>query len=82
MYEITLKSKAEKFLSKLDNSIAKQIIQKIKQLSANPRIGKPLIGNMTGLWRLRVDKYRIIYQIIENKLIVLVLDIGHRKNIY
>ncbi len=82
MYEITLEDKPKKFLKKLDKFTAKQIVQKLKQLETNPYLGKPLLGNLSKHWRLRIDKYRIIYQIVENKLIIVVLDIGHRKSIY
>jgi mRNA interferase RelE/StbE len=82
MYEVILKPLAEKFLKKLDNSIQKQIIKKLKELKENPQLGKPLLGNLAGLWSLRVNKYRAIYQIISGRLIIEVLEIGHRKNIY
>lgn len=82
MYEIIFKSPAKKFLKKLDKSIQKKILNKIKQLKQNPFIGKPLVGNLSGLWRLRIDKYRIIYQINKNELIIFILEVGHRKNIY
>jgi mRNA interferase RelE/StbE len=82
MYEIIFRSRAEKFIKKLDKNIQTQIFKKILILQKNPRIGKPLVGNLTGLWRLRCGKYRIIYEIKEQELFVYILDIGHRKNIY
>lgn len=44
--------------------------------------GKELTGNLKGQWRYRVGSYRIITEIQEDKLIILVLNIGHRKDIY
>ncbi len=44
--------------------------------------GKPLKANLTGLWRYRVRDYRILCQINDNVLIVLVISVGHRKNVY
>lgn len=82
MYEIIFRTPAQKFLKKLNPSFRKEILKKIKKLGQNPFLGKPLAGNLSGLWRLRYDKYRIIYEIKQNKLIVFVLNIGHRKNIY
>ena len=82
MYSIIFKTPAKKFLKKLDKITAKKIIDRIESLKKLPKQGKPLSGNLRGLWRLRVDKYRIIYQIKNNELIVYVLAIGHRKNIY
>lgn len=49
----------------------------------NPRVyGKALDGNLRGLWRYRIWDYRIICEIQDEKLIVLALEIGHRKDIY
>ena len=44
--------------------------------------GKSLKGNKAGLWRYRIGNYRLICEIIDNKLIILVLTIGHRREIY
>jgi mRNA interferase RelE/StbE len=51
-------------------------------LSNNPELGKPLVGRLSGLWSLRVGNYRAIYSIKNNELLVLVLRLGHRKNVY
>lgn len=49
----------------------------------NPRIkGKSLKGNLKEYWRYRAEDYRILSKIIDDELIILVIDIGHRKNIY
>lgn len=82
MYEIVFQSKAEKFLKKLDKFEQNIIANKLEQLMVNPRLGKPLVANLAGLWSLRIGKYRAIYQIVDNKLVIYVLNIGHRKNIY
>lgn len=44
--------------------------------------GKGLKGNKAGLWRYRIGNYRLICEIIDNKLIILVLTVGHRREIY
>ena len=82
MYQIIIEKPAEKFLKKLDKSVQKRIIGRIKELQLNPRTGLPLIGNLSGLWKLRIGDYRVIYQIKNEELVILVLKIGHRKNIY
>ena len=82
MYEIIFRTPAEKALRKLDNSVREDLLKKIKKLGVNPEIGKPLSGNLAGLWRLRYDKYRIIYKIKNQELVVLILDICHRKSVY
>ena len=82
MYEIIFRTPAQKFLKKLDPFVVKEILKKIKKLEEDPFIGKPLVGNLSGLWKLRYDKYRIIYEIKDKELIIFVLNIGHRKNVY
>ena len=74
----------KKFL-KLDNNIKKRIVQwrsKIESLD-NPRdVGKPLNANLAGLWRYRVDFYRLICSIENDKCLVLCLDICKRDVAY
>lgn len=82
MYRIIFKSPAEKFLRKLDSPIQQRIIRKLKKLKENPRLGKPLTATLAGLWSLRIDKFRAIYKVIEDKLVIMILDISHRKDIY
>ncbi|MBC1353866.1 type II toxin-antitoxin system RelE/ParE family toxin [Listeria innocua] len=51
--------------------------------SDNPRHhGKSLVGNRVGQWRYRVGDYRLIAEIQDNEVIVLILNIGHRRDIY
>lgn len=82
MYKVFLEKPAKKFLDKLDDFNAQIITKKLRKLGENPQLGESLIGNLSGLWKLRIGKYRAIYKIVENKLLILVLDLGHRKNIY
>lgn len=81
-YEVVLTQEAEKFLEKCDKAIKNRIIDKLENLEENPKLGKPLTGNLAGLWSLRAGDYRAIYQIKNNELIVVVIRIGHRKDIY
>jgi len=82
MYQVFLEKPAKKFLDKLDDFNTRRITKRLRNLEKNPQLGKSLIGNLSGLWKLRIGKYRAIYKIVENKLLILVLDLGHRKNIY
>ena len=79
----TIKFKED--LSKLDNSIKISILKYIKklELSDNPKAyGKELSGNMAGLYRFRINNYRLITKIEEKKLIIYALGLGHRSKIY
>jgi len=77
---------AVKELRKLDKQIQRDILRYFRERVAtdeNPqRLGKSLTGNKSGLWRYRVCDYRMICNIEDSTLIVLVLRIGHRKEIY
>ena len=82
MYNIEFDKKAADFFKKLDKSLQNRIGKKIELLKNNPHLGIPLVGNLSGFYKLRVGDYRIVYKIKNEQLIILILDIGHRKNIY
>jgi mRNA interferase RelE/StbE len=77
---------AEKQLRKLDTQVRDRILNYLSERiegCKNPRhFGEPLKGNKAGWWRYRVGDYRIICQIQDQKVTVLVLAIGHRREIY
>ena len=83
--KIEFTSIAKKQLSKLDKPIQKQIRKYLDEVALleNPRQrGKGLVGNYAGLWRYRVGDYRLVCEIIDEKIIVTVLRISHRKEVY
>ena len=73
-------------LRKLDRSIQREILdymdQRIAKAEDPRKFGKPLRGSKFGLWRYRVRDYRIICQLQDRRLVVLVVSIGHRSTIY
>lgn len=76
---------ALKTLKKVDGSIRKQIVKYVHELEEleNPRSrGKGLSSNLAGLWRYRVGDWRLICEIKGDKLIISVLRIGHRSEVY
>ena len=82
-YEIRYHPSIKKDLKKIDKSTVEKFFYVINsKLKENPYIGKKLKGKYTDLWRLKIGSYRIIYQIYNKKLIVLVLSFRHRQNIY
>lgn len=86
IYTVEYTSQAVKELKKLDKHTKSLIygwIEKNLVDCCEPRIqGKGLIANRSGQWRYRVGDYRIIAEIDDDKIIILVLSIGHRKDIY
>ena len=83
---INVRDKAVKALAKIDRKEADKIWHFLEvELPAmsNPRAsGKALKGDFKGLWRYRVGDYRLIAQIKDSELVVFVVEIGHRKNVY
>ncbi len=80
MYQIIIKKKAKKFIDKLPINEKKRVISAIERLPNGEDI-KKLKGH-ADLLRLRVGEYRIIYSVDNGKLIVYVVDIGTRGDIY
>jgi len=82
-FRLLLSPKTQKFLDKLrSNEDRFRIEKKLKSLKNNPELGKPLTGNLSGLWSLRFGKFRALYQIKHGELVILVLKIEHRKSAY
>ncbi len=72
-------------LKSLDKSIKNQILKFAHRLENNPNprsIGKALVGSRKGLWRYRVGDYRLLCDIQDNQLVILVVEIDHRSKIY
>jgi mRNA interferase RelE/StbE len=86
MYSLHFLTSAQKELKKLDYIAQKHIKEKLILLVENPEILKnnikPLKGEHKGKFRLRVNQYRIIFQIKESELIITIIRIGHRKEVY
>lgn len=86
MYSVEYTEKAVRELKKLDKYTRKIILAWIEKNligCSNPRLyGKALTADKSGQWRYRIGDYRIISDIQDDKIIILVLSIGHRKEIY
>jgi mRNA interferase RelE/StbE len=78
--------RALKELKKLGRPAQKEILayldERVTGKEDPRRFGKALHANLAGLWRYRVGDYRILCQIRDGQLLVLVVSVGHRKNIY
>ncbi|MDD7465567.1 MAG: type II toxin-antitoxin system RelE/ParE family toxin [Actinomycetaceae bacterium] len=84
-WQIKIDKGVQRALAKLDRQVAKRITLKLGEISRLDDLraqGKALSGNLAGLWRYRVGDYRIVCLIEDETLIVLVLDVAHRKEIY
>lgn len=86
IFHVEFTESARKELKKLDKYTQKIILlwlNKNIEGCSDPRVhGKPLTANRVGQWRYRVGNYRIIATIEDDRLVVLVIKIGHRREIY
>jgi mRNA interferase RelE/StbE len=83
-YIIKIENRAKREIRKLDPDARNQVQKAIDTLAEDPRpqSAKRLKGPYKGLWRERTGNYRIVYEIRQQQLIVSVVRVGHRKNIY
>jgi len=81
-YSIEILRVAQKQLAKIDRASQRRIIDGIRDLTDDPRPSgcKKLSGRPA--WRIRIGPYRVIYEIHDDRLLVLVVTIGDRKDIY
>jgi mRNA interferase RelE/StbE len=86
LWKIEWDDAARKELRKLDYTVQEQILSYLEKRIATEedprRFGEGLSADKVGLWRYRVGNYRIICQIEDKKLVVLVVRVGHRRDVY
>ena len=81
-YSIKIKSSAAKALRTIDVQERTRLVEAIDRLADEPSAGAALKGEFGGLRRLRVGRYRIIYEAIHQELTILAVRIGHRREVY
>jgi len=81
-YNIEIKKSAAKEIKNLPNEIIKRIIVKLDELAINPRGKDSLKLTSDDKYRVRVGNYRILCQIFDDKLVVIVVKVAHRKSSY
>ncbi|WP_215085665.1 type II toxin-antitoxin system RelE/ParE family toxin [Exiguobacterium sp. s78] len=85
-YTVAFERGAQKSLKKMDPQQARIIMSWIKKNlvgTDDPRLhGKGLVSNRSGEWRYRIGDYRLIADIQDEKVVILILEIGHRRDIY
>jgi mRNA interferase RelE/StbE len=82
-YRVELAPAAARELRRLDRSIQQRIGDALDALQQNPRpAGCKKLSGPAGWWRVRVGDYRIVYSIHDDRLLVLVVRVAHRKDVY
>ena len=81
-YSVSIKQSAAKALEKMAKEEQQRIISAIDQLRDNPVAGSVLKGEFSGLRRIRVGNYRVVYEVQDQQLVILVIRIGHRREVY
>jgi mRNA interferase RelE/StbE len=86
IWTVEFDDRARRELRKLDAKVQKAILRYLRERligTEDPRrFGKPLRRNLAGLWRYRIEDYRLICRLEDDRVVVLVLQIGHRSDIY
>ena len=81
-YSVRIKASAAKALARVDVGDRERLVEAIDSLRQAPLRGSVLKGDLRGLRRLRVGDYRIVYEVAAQELLVLVVRIGHRREVY
>ena len=82
MYNVRLKPKAQKSIKKQPRKIQQQLIRQVESLAVNPRPSNcKQLDSQKQIYRLRSGNFRIIYQIQNKKLVVIIAEVGNRKDI-
>ena len=84
-YKVELTGQAEKALRRIaerEPALYVRVAQALDELERDPFQGKPLKGELKGRYSYRIGSYRVIYLIHRHQLLVVVIDVGHRRDIY
>jgi mRNA interferase RelE/StbE len=82
MYSVEFVPSAARALAKLDRAVQRRIARRIDQLATDPHADAVKLRRADDVWRVRVGDYRVLYAIKDARLVVLVIKIGHRRDVY
>ena len=81
-YSVRIKASAAKQLARLDVGTRRLLVEQIDRLAIDPHVGTVLKGELDGLRRVRVGAHRIVFEVRNRALLVLVVRVGHRSSVY
>jgi mRNA interferase RelE/StbE len=83
VYKLKYRTSVKKDLRKIPKSDLKKLLEKVLQLSENPRpLGCRKIAGYEHVYRIRYRVYRVVYEVKDDVLVVIIIKAGHRKDIY
>lgn len=83
VYAVEFTSAARKQLARLDRSVQLRILKAAALLSKHPRPpAARRLASVSELWRIRIGDYRVIYSIVEERIVVVIARVGHRSSVY
>lgn len=81
-YRIEIEPPARRAMSKLPRQVATRIIRRLEALAENPRGMGAVKLSGHNAYRIRVGDYRMIYAVLDDRMLILIVDLGHRRGIY
>ena len=82
-YKVLFKPSADRALQKLPHDVQRRIVGEVSMLAHDPRpAGTGKLAGDDNLWRIRIGNYRVVYEIHDDRLVVVVLRVAHRKDVY
>ena len=81
-YSIRIRGSARREIAQLPREARERVIAAIDALGEQPLAGSPLKGGLRGLRRQRVGDYRILYELLDDELVILVVRVAHRRESY
>lgn len=81
-YRILYTQEAAKRIGKLDAAVKERVRKAIERLSTHPELGKRLTGLLSDRCSYRVGDWRILYRVKKSEVLILILTVGHRREVY
>jgi mRNA interferase RelE/StbE len=82
VYRPVIPSDIAEIIRHLPPELKRGIKHALRSLSADPFSGTPLIGELAGLWRIKVKRFRVVYQLDRKSRAIRIFAVGHRRKIY
>lgn len=82
LYRVEIPPHVAAVLRRLPPDLKKSVREAIRALAHNPALGESLRGELEGLWKYRVRRYRIVYEVDRQRRRILLYAVGHRREVY